>query len=228
MAIAGHHLTGKPPPPVLFSPRSPKFIIPFAKPRLHHHRITKIPSSSFRNGSNTPSETGCPVPLDQQPINEYQNLSTSFPFSLAANDIVAYCSRLFVFGAAFALFIGLPVAWFGSVRPESEPWKPILAAASSGILVVSLAVVRMYLGWAYVGNRLLSATVECNSICFLPLLVLLSYISFYIWTTSSKFFTSVYYRFLWLRRQLFNLSFLLQTKRQGGMMVRYKKFISFA
>ncbi|KAF2304346.1 hypothetical protein GH714_030305 [Hevea brasiliensis] len=113
-----------------------------------------------RNGSNTPSETECPVPLDQQPINEYQNLSTSFPFSWAADDFIEYSSRLFVVGAAFVFFVGLPVAWFGSVRPELEPLKPILAALSSGILVVSLAVVRMYLGWAYVGNRLLSATVE--------------------------------------------------------------------
>lgn len=63
---------------------------------------------------------------------------------------------------SFALFIGLPVAWFGAVGPDSEPLKRILGAVSSGIFVVTLAVVRMYLGWAYVGNRLLSATVECN------------------------------------------------------------------
>lgn len=52
------------------------------------------------------------------------------------------------------------MAWFGAVGPDSEPFKRILGAVSSGILVVTLAVVRMYLGWAYVGNRLLSATVE--------------------------------------------------------------------
>ncbi|CAI0421035.1 unnamed protein product [Linum tenue] len=117
------------------------------------------PSASFRNGSDAP-ETGCPVPADQQPINEYQSLSTSFPFSWASGDIVEYCSRLFVTGASFALFVGLPVSWFGSVGPQLDPLKPIFAALSSGILVVSLAVLRMYLGWAYVGNRLLSATVE--------------------------------------------------------------------
>ncbi|KAK4274580.1 hypothetical protein QN277_017779 [Acacia crassicarpa] len=131
---------------------------------LHSHRyhnkglIHRL--SSFRNGSNTPSETECPVPQDQQPINEYQSLSTSFPFSSAAGDIVEYTSRLFVTGASFALFIGLPVSWFGSVGAESEPLKRILCATSSGVFAVILAVVRMYLGWAYVGNRLLSATVE--------------------------------------------------------------------
>ncbi|KAL9680278.1 hypothetical protein QQ045_018156 [Rhodiola kirilowii] len=116
-------------------------------------------SSSYRNGSTQP-ETDCPVPFDQQPINEYNNLSTSFPFNWASADFLEYCSRLFVTGAAFALFVGVPVAWSGAVGPDSEPLKRILAAASSGVLVVTLAVVRMYLGWAYVGNRLLSATVE--------------------------------------------------------------------
>lgn len=63
-------------------------------------------------------------------------------------------------GAAFALFIGVPVAWFGAVGFDSEPVRRVLGAAASGVLVVTLVVVRMYLGWAYVGNRLLSATVE--------------------------------------------------------------------
>ncbi|EEF45789.1 uncharacterized protein ycf36 isoform X2 [Ricinus communis] len=166
MGILDLHLSPKP-LPIFFFPSTPNLlspIFPFSKPKFNQRHcrnlIPKLPLSSFRNGSNTPSETECPVPLEQQPINEYQSLSTSFPFSWPASNIVEYCSRLFVTGASFALFIGLPVAWFGSVRPESEPFKPIIAAASSGILLVSLAVVRMYLGWAYVGNRLLSATVE--------------------------------------------------------------------
>ncbi|XVF89099.1 hypothetical protein PTKIN_Ptkin19aG0103600 [Pterospermum kingtungense] len=160
-------LSPKPPPPAIAAPTS---TLPFSKPRflpLHPIKqtnpITKTVSSYKKgNGSNTPPlpETECPVPLEQQPINEYQSLSTSFPFNWASEDFVEYCSRLFVTGASFALFVGLPVAWFGSVGPKSEPVKLVLAAASSGILVVTIAVLRMYLGWAYVGNRLLSATVE--------------------------------------------------------------------
>ncbi|PIN13256.1 hypothetical protein CDL12_14136 [Handroanthus impetiginosus] len=129
-------------------------------PHPKSHSFPKIPLSSFNNNNNAPSETECPVPLDQQPINEYQALSNSFPFSWASSDVVEYSSRLFVTGACFALLVGLPVSWFGSVGPKDEPIRLVLAAASSGIFVVILAVVRMYLGWAYVGNRLLSATVE--------------------------------------------------------------------
>ncbi|KAF5726164.1 hypothetical protein HS088_TW23G00905 [Tripterygium wilfordii] len=147
------HLLPKPPPSsLLFSSSTTRL--------FHHHlyRVSpKTPLATSKNDSNSPPETECPDPVDQQPINEYQ-LSTSFPFSWASGDMVEYCSRLFVNGASFAIFIGLPVTWFGAVGADSvsEPLKRVLEAASS----VNLVVVRMYLGWAYVGNRLLSVTVE--------------------------------------------------------------------
>ncbi|KAK6927285.1 CGLD27-like [Dillenia turbinata] len=107
----------------------------------------------------TSPETECPVPLDQQPINEYQNLSDSFPFSWASGSVADYYNRLIFTGVSFAVLVGLPVAWLGVINPESEPLKVVLGAVSSGVFAVTLAVVRMYLGWAYVGNRLLSATI---------------------------------------------------------------------
>ncbi|KMZ58993.1 hypothetical protein ZOSMA_70G00070, partial [Zostera marina] len=113
---------------------------------------------AYRNSSAPGPDTECPVPLDQQPVNEYQSLSTSLPFSWAAGDVQLYSSRLLFIGVSFSHFVGLPVAVFGkgtSVDPQAA-----IVAVSSGILVVTLAVLRMYLGWAYVGNRLLSATVE--------------------------------------------------------------------
>lgn len=167
------HSSPKPPQLTHFFPSRSNFLAPLPpipNPSLQHHHLYNFKSStskiffssSFSQGSNTPPETVCPVPLDQQPINEYQTLSTSFPFSWASSDVVEYSSKLFVTGASFALFVGFPVAWFGSVGPETEPFKRIMCSVSSGVLIVTLAVVRMYLGWAYVGNRLLSATVECK------------------------------------------------------------------
>ncbi|MED6144353.1 hypothetical protein PIB30_014886 [Stylosanthes scabra] len=140
--------------PRFLSPLSPHRQLPFSS-------SFRISSRSSNNPMPAPApETQCPVPRDQQPINEYNSLSASFPFSWAAGDPVEYASRLFALGASFALLVGLPVAWFGTVGAESEPLKRVMCGASSGVLVVTLAVVRMYLGWAYVGNRLLSATVE--------------------------------------------------------------------
>ncbi|KAI7743680.1 hypothetical protein M8C21_004128 [Ambrosia artemisiifolia] len=129
--------------------------ITLSKPFHHHHHHFSL---SFSN--RTPPETDCPVPPEQQPINEYQSLSTSSPFSWASGDFVEYCSRLVATGAGFALFVGLPVSWYGSVGVGWEPVQRVLGAVCSGLFAVTVAVVRMYLGWAYVGNRLLSATVE--------------------------------------------------------------------
>ncbi|KAL1557311.1 hypothetical protein AAHA92_07901 [Salvia divinorum] len=136
---------------------------PLSFPSTHRRRRTsfpKIPSSSSKYDNNTPRDTDCPVPPEQQPINEFHSLSSSFPFSWASSDVVEYSSRLFAVGACFAIFVGLPVSWFGSIAPKSEPIKLVMGCVSSGLFIVILAVVRMYLGWAYVGNRLLSATVE--------------------------------------------------------------------
>nr|XP_043639334.1 uncharacterized protein ycf36 isoform X2 [Erigeron canadensis] len=146
-----------PPQPSVLPPLTTTILLPpTLKPPKPHHQ-TRF-SSSFNN-KNSP-ETDCPVPLDQQPINEYQSLSTSSPFSWASGDFVEYCSRLVATGFGFALFVGLPVSWYGSVGVGWDPVQRVLGAVCSGLLVMTVAVVRMYLGWAYVGNRLLSATVE--------------------------------------------------------------------
>ncbi|KAM0863477.1 hypothetical protein ACQ4PT_044572 [Festuca glaucescens] len=128
------------------------------RPRRRQQRrfapVAAVPPS--RNGSSAGTDW-CPVPPDQRPVNEYEALAASLPFSWAAGDLRVYCSRLAFTGAAFALFVGLPVAAFGG---RGDAVHLALGATGSGILAVTLAVVRMYLGWAYVGNRLLSATVE--------------------------------------------------------------------
>ncbi|KAL5976644.1 hypothetical protein ACLOJK_020977 [Asimina triloba] len=114
----------------------------------------------FSSSSPPPPDTDCPVPFDQQPLNEYETLAASVPFSWASADLRRYVSRLLITGASFSLFVGLPVAGFGVLDPGKEALRCALGAVSAGLLAVTLAVVRIYLGWAYVGNRLLSATVE--------------------------------------------------------------------
>jgi hypothetical protein len=61
---------------------------------------------------------------------------------------------LFFFG-----FIGGPVA--AQTYPMSQqPLQFFLAAGSGGLVPVVFVALRVYLGWKYVGNRLLSAVVE--------------------------------------------------------------------
>ncbi|KAE8818371.1 hypothetical protein D1007_03813 [Hordeum vulgare] len=111
--------------------------------RLATAKAQAVPPSW--NGSSVGTDW-FPVPPEQRPVNEYE--------ALAAGDLVLYCSRLAFTGAAFALFVGLPVAATGSRGGAGSDALPLaLGATGCGILAVTLAVVRMYLGWAYVGNR---------------------------------------------------------------------------
>ncbi|KAL9226883.1 hypothetical protein vseg_002644 [Gypsophila vaccaria] len=146
-------------------PSKPSSILPKLIPKFNHIKrwsftrltSTRNPTKIFSKSSQN---TECPVPLEQQPIIEYQTLSNSLPFSWASAEFVEYSSRLFATGLSFGLLVGLPVSWVGSVGPGHDPVRLVLGCVSSGLFVVTLAVLRMYLGWAYVGNRLLSATVE--------------------------------------------------------------------
>ncbi|KAE8802881.1 hypothetical protein D1007_21312 [Hordeum vulgare] len=138
--------------PLLPNP-APSFAGPRRWPRrrLAMAKAQAVPPS--RNGSSAGTDW-CPVPPEQQPVTEYEALAASLPLSWAAGDLVLYCSRLTFTGAAFALFVGLPVAAFGGRGGAGgDALHLALRATGSGILAVTLAVVRMYLGWAYVGNR---------------------------------------------------------------------------
>ncbi|KAL6851669.1 hypothetical protein ACP4OV_020233 [Aristida adscensionis] len=165
MAAASASASLLPPPP------SARLLLLPAYPAggAHWGRIPPPPRRRLRRSARPPSRNGssaetewCPVPPEQRPVNEYEALAASLPFSWAAGDLRVYCSRLALTGAAVALFVGLPVAAFGGRGGAGggDGLHLALGATGSGILAVTLAVVRMYLGWAYVGNRLLSATVE--------------------------------------------------------------------
>nr|CAD1832394.1 unnamed protein product [Ananas comosus var. bracteatus] len=54
--------------------------------------------------------------------------------------------------------LGAPIA-AASFNPSKDPLKFILAAGIGTLLLVSLVVLRIYLGWSYVGDRLLSAVI---------------------------------------------------------------------
>ncbi|MCO5576024.1 hypothetical protein L7F22_029831 [Adiantum nelumboides] len=110
----------------------------------------------FSSGS---SNLRSPVPSEQQPVNEYQTLMDSVLFSWAVGDLWSYTLKLSAIGAVVALFLGWPVVAI-SVDPERELIKCGTGALCGGLLAVTSAALRIYLGWAYVGNRLISATVE--------------------------------------------------------------------
>ena len=100
----------------------------------------------------------CPVPPEQQPLNEYKSLQDSWFFRWSTARISSYCKTLALIWLAAWLFF-LPFAFEALVAVDSWP-KVMLAANSSAVVLMMLVVVRLYLGWRYVRDRLEKDVVE--------------------------------------------------------------------
>ncbi|MDX2228742.1 MAG: CGLD27 family protein [Leptolyngbyaceae cyanobacterium bins.349] len=99
----------------------------------------------------------CPVPSEQLPLNEYEELRQSWYFRWAMLDLTAYIKKM-VWLWGWSLVIAAPVA-AASFAPTKSPLKFLLASSGGGILFVLLALTRLYLGWAYVSSRLVDTAV---------------------------------------------------------------------
>jgi Conserved in the green lineage and diatoms 27 len=99
----------------------------------------------------------CPVPLDQQPIHEYEELRDSGFFQIATLEPVAYIIKL-VWRWILALLVTAPIS-AASFPPQKMPFLFLLGAAGGSGLFVLFAIVRLYLGWSYVADRLKQETV---------------------------------------------------------------------
>lgn len=99
----------------------------------------------------------CPVPPDQLPVNEYQDLQESWFFRWSTLPSVPYITRVASLWGGAWLLAG-PVA-AASFSPQEFPVRFGLMASLGASLLVGLVLIRLYLGWAYVRNRLLSQIV---------------------------------------------------------------------
>ncbi len=97
----------------------------------------------------------CPVPFDQQPLNEFYALKNSCFFSFFGFQFDIYVYRVItIFLASVFLFAPLILAaiqfsWYVFLFNES-----ICASTFLGLVLI-----RLYLGWSYIIDRLFSATV---------------------------------------------------------------------
>lgn len=104
------------------------------------------------------SLSACPVPFDQQPINEYRELKESWFFSWVLLEFPHYLAKLgWVWG--LSLLVTGPVA-AASFEPHKHPLRFVLSSSAGAAFILGLTLLRLYLGWFYVRSRLLSSTVD--------------------------------------------------------------------
>ena len=103
------------------------------------------------------NESKCPVPKEQQPTNEFIELSKSIIFSWPKTKKSLVLILIKFWLGAFALFL---VISSGSVYFKTSLLKYILLSFFSSLSIPFLIIIRLYLGWKHVFKRLTSERVE--------------------------------------------------------------------
>ena len=103
------------------------------------------------------SKKDCPVPFDQQPLNEYLSLKESQFFAWSTKATKEYIFTIFY------LLIVLLVFFYPFIYSLLSIKKFFFKSIVLDVLLVNsiilLILLRLYLGWSYVIKRLLSATI---------------------------------------------------------------------
>jgi Conserved in the green lineage and diatoms 27 len=101
--------------------------------------------------------SNCPVPDEQQPLNEYLALKESFFFRWGALDLGAYVKVAVYIWAAWWL-VAAPVS-ASSFSPSRHLPEFLCLGAIGATLGLCLPLVRLWLGWIYIKGRLQNPTV---------------------------------------------------------------------
>ena len=103
------------------------------------------------------NEYKCPVPLEQQPTNEFIELSKSVIFSWpkTKKSLIIVLFKFWI--GTFILFL---VISSGSIYFKKSILKYILLSFFSSLSIPFLISLRLYLGWNHVFKRLNSESVE--------------------------------------------------------------------
>ena len=102
-------------------------------------------------------EAKCPVPREQQPTNEFIELSRStfFSWPKTKKSLILVLTKLWIL--AFIIFL---VISSGSVYFKTSILKYILLSFFSSLSIPLLISLKLYLGWNHIFKRLTSERVE--------------------------------------------------------------------
>ena len=102
-------------------------------------------------------QSNCPVPKDQQPTNEFIELSKSKIFSLPKSKKSFSLILLKYWLGTFIIFLTISS---GSIYFETSLLKYILLSFFSSLSLPFLFSIRLYLGWNHIFKRLTSEKIE--------------------------------------------------------------------
>ena len=103
------------------------------------------------------NQSKCPVPREQQPTNEFIELSKSKIFSWPKTKKSLTLILIKFWVGAFVLFL---VISSGSVYFKTSLLRYILLSFFSSLSIPLLISIRLYLGWNHIFKRLISEKVE--------------------------------------------------------------------
>jgi len=103
------------------------------------------------------NDSKCPVPKDQQPTNEFIELSKSTIFSWPKTKKSLILVLINFWLGTFILFL---IISSGSIYFKTYILKYILLSFFSSLSVPLLVSIRLYLGWNHVFKRLTSERIE--------------------------------------------------------------------
>ncbi len=119
----------------------------------------KGPPNGKRNSKTQKSSTSaqCPVPVDQIPIKEYESMSESWFYSWGARNLVGYLVPIISLWLVSWLIVG-PMAAVSFMPSKLLP-QFMISASLGALLLPTLALVQLYIGWRHVCDRLLQRAV---------------------------------------------------------------------
>lgn len=95
------------------------------------------------------------MPLD----DDAMTITACAPTMQATLDVSEYVQRLGILWGGVFVLLGLPIS-LQSFDMATQPLQIVLSASMGSLTVVAAASLRIYLGWKYVGDRLMTAILE--------------------------------------------------------------------
>ncbi len=100
----------------------------------------------------SPISDRCPVPIDQIPIKEYESMSESWFYRWGLRDLRGYLMPIVSLWLLSWVVVG-PMAAV-SFAPNKLPSQFVMSASLGALLLPTLALIQLYIGWRHVGDRL--------------------------------------------------------------------------